>query len=106
MKADFLGQVREKIIKSFMDVLVLKELERESAISGYDLITFIHKRFDVLVSSGTVYSTLYSLERSGLIKGTRSSRKTIYKLTDKGEKALQAVKKAKRELQRLTARIF
>jgi DNA-binding PadR family transcriptional regulator len=106
VEADFIEHIREKIIKSFMDILVLKELEKRSTASGYDVVVFIHKKFGIQVSSGTVYSALYSLERNGLIKGALSSRKRINKLTDKGEEALQAIQKARRELQRLTARIF
>lgn len=106
MKTDFLEKAREKIIRSFMDILALKVLQREPNISGYDLIKFIHKRFGVLVSSGTAYSALYSLERSGLIRGIMASRKRIYKLTAKGKEALQAIENAKKELQRLTTRIL
>jgi DNA-binding PadR family transcriptional regulator len=106
MNKDPFERIRERIINSFIDILALKELERESAVSGYDLITLIHRRFDVTVSSGTVYSALYSLERVGLVKGTLDSRKRIYTLTDKGKEALQTIRKAKVEIQRLTSTIF
>lgn len=106
VKSDFLEHVREKIIRSHMDVFILKEMKRNSNLSGYDVVVSIHKKFGILLSSGTVYSALYSLERSGLIKGKKSSRKTIYKLTAKGEETLHAIKKTKKELQRLTAKIF
>jgi len=106
MIKDPFERVRERIINNFIDILALKELERESAISGYDLITLIHRRFGVTVSSGTVYSALYSLERVGLVKGTLDSRKRIYTLTDKGKEALQTIRKEKTEVQRLTLTIF
>jgi DNA-binding PadR family transcriptional regulator len=95
-----------KVITRFIDILALKELERESTIGGYDLVTIIYREFGILVSTGTTYSTLYSLERKGLIKGRKSKGKTIYKLTDEGEEVLRTIKKAKKEFQRLTARIF
>ncbi|HLE75903.1 MAG TPA: PadR family transcriptional regulator [Candidatus Bathyarchaeia archaeon] len=106
MQRDFVEDLRERTIKSFMDILALKELEKESAISSYDLIMLIHKKFAVLVSSGTVYATVYSLERRGLIEGAKNRRKTVYMLTDKGEKALQDIKKAKSELQSLMTIVF
>jgi DNA-binding PadR family transcriptional regulator len=60
-------------------------------LSGYDVISFIHNRFHLLVSSGTVYSLLYSLERNGLIEGTWNKRKCVYQLTDKGLKTIDTI---------------
>lgn len=70
-----------------MDIIILAEL-RNGPISGYDVISFIHNKFHLLVSSGTVYSLLYSLERNGLIEGTWNERKRVYKLTEKGKKTI------------------
>jgi len=78
-------KLRRRVIKNFMDILVLTEMKRRS-MSGYDVIGLIHKRFDVLVSSGTVYSLLYSLERDGWIKATDNRGKRVYALTEKGER--------------------
>ena len=71
---------------------------RNGAMSGYDAIAFIHKRFGIMVSSGTVYSHLYALEREGLIKGTWDLRKRVYEITEKGEQTLQTVANSNREL--------
>ncbi|MGB9914944.1 MAG: PadR family transcriptional regulator [Candidatus Bathyarchaeales archaeon] len=59
---------------------------RNGPLSGYDVIAYIHNKFNLLVSSGTVYSLLYSLERNGLVEGVWDERKRVYKLTEKGEK--------------------
>ena len=69
LEGKILKKMHERIIKNFMDIIVLTELRRGS-MSGYDVISFIHNKFHLLVSSGTVYSLLYSLERNGLIEGT------------------------------------
>lgn len=90
MEAGVLKKMHERIIKNFMDILILTEL-RSGALSGYDVIGFIHNKFHLLVSSGTVYSLLYSLERSGLIEGKWNERKRVYKLTDKGERTITAI---------------
>ena len=74
MEAKVLKTMHERIIKSFMDIIVLSEL-RNGPMSGYDVISYIHNKFRILVSSGTVYSLLYSLERDGLIEGRWSERK-------------------------------
>jgi len=92
--------MHRRIIKNFLDVLVLAEL-RNGPLSGYDVIAFIHNKFRLLVSSGTVYSLLYSLERDGLIAGSWSQRKRVYKLTDKGEETIKAIMNANDRIQYL-----
>ena len=85
-----LKKMHERLIKNFMDVIVMAEL-RNGAISGYDVISFIHTKFGLLVSSGTVYSLLYSLERNGLVEGVWDERKRTYKLTEKGQKTIETI---------------
>jgi DNA-binding PadR family transcriptional regulator len=97
MPSNIVENLRRRTIKNFMDMLVLAELQ-EKPLSGYDIITLIHKRFNVLVSSGTVYSLLYSLERKGLVTAEMDQRKRVYTLTDKGEKTLETVGRANREI--------
>jgi hypothetical protein len=38
-----------------------------------------------MISTGTVYATLYSMERKGLIKGLPKKKKIAYTVTEKGE---------------------
>jgi DNA-binding PadR family transcriptional regulator len=106
LQTNFAKYLRKRIIKNYLDVLALKELEKESLISSYDFMLSIHKKFAILVSPGTAYTAIYSLERKGLIEGTKNSRKTVYILTDEGEKALRDIAKAKRELEQLVAMVF
>lgn len=89
MEANVLKKMHERIIKNFMDV-ILTEL-RSGALSGYDVIGFIHNKFHLLVSSGTVYSLLYSLERGGMIEGKWNERKRVYRLTEKGERTINTI---------------
>ena len=91
-------RLRRRVIKNFMDILILSELKKEP-MSGYDIISLIHRRFGVLVSSGTVYSLLYSMERNGLIKGIWNQRKRVYVLAEKGEQNIKAITKANEEIQ-------
>ena len=101
LESDFLGiaeKLRRRIIKGFMDILVLKEL-KNGPLSGYDVIGLIHKRFGILVSSGTVYSLLYSMERDGLVEGVQNQRKRVYTLTEKGEREMKVITKANEEIQ-------
>jgi DNA-binding PadR family transcriptional regulator len=90
LESKTLKRMHERIIKNFMDIIIMAEL-RNGAISGYDVISFIHNKFHLLVSSGTVYSLLYSLERNGLIEGTWNERKRVYQLTEKGRKTIETI---------------
>ena len=90
LEARILKKMHERIIKNFLDIIILAEL-KNGPMSGYDVIAYIHNKFHLLVSSGTVYSLLYSLERNGLIQGTWNERKRVYKLTEKGEKTIKTI---------------
>jgi DNA-binding PadR family transcriptional regulator len=90
LEGKILRKMHERIIKNFMDIIILAEL-RKGPMSGYDVISFIHNKFNLLVSSGTVYSLLYSLERNGLIEGTWNERKRVYRLTEKGAKTIETI---------------
>jgi len=87
------------MLKDFLDTIILAELKNRSALSGYDVIDFIHRKFGILISSGTVYALLYSMERNGLIKGVLHQRSRIYTLTDKGRDTINAISKSKEEIQ-------
>ena len=90
LSVKILENLRRRFIKNYMDVIVLAEL-RNHPMSGYDVIRFIHRKFGVLVSSGTVYSLLYSLERNGLIKGVFTNGKRVYTLSQKSEQNIETI---------------
>ena len=100
MESEILKEMQRNMIKNFLDTIILAELRNSSALSGYDIIEFIHKKFGILISSGTVYALLYSMERKGLIKSTLAQRKRVYALTDKGRETIYAISKSKEEIQR------
>jgi DNA-binding PadR family transcriptional regulator len=97
--------MHRRIVKNFLDLLILIELE-ETSLSGYDIISFIHKKFDVLLSSGTVYSCLYFLEREGLIRSEWVRRKRVYKLTEKGRQTIKTLLKMKDKILGLVVNLF
>ena len=105
MPTKIVENLRRRTIKTFMDMLILAELQQKP-LSGYDIISLIHKRFNVLVSSGTVYSLLYSLERKGLVTADVEQRKRVYTLTTKGEQTLDAVERANREINDLVQNLI
>ena len=66
------------------------ELKNQS-ISDYVALSHIHNEYDYLMSSGTVYSLLYSLEREELIKGCINGQKRVFELSTKGEKMIDFI---------------
>jgi DNA-binding PadR family transcriptional regulator len=97
-------KLRKRVIQNFMDIFILTEMEKGS-LSGYDVIGLIHQKFGVMLSSGTIYSLLYSIERDGMIKGVWNSRKRVYELTEKGEQNIKAITKANKEVQDFLKRL-
>ena len=79
---------------------------RNGSLSGYDGIAYIYSKFNLLVTSDTVYSLLYSLERSGLVEGTWNERKRVYKLTEKGEKTMDKLLNASDKIKGFMANIL
>jgi DNA-binding PadR family transcriptional regulator len=106
MKSEIVEETQKSMIKDFLDIIVLAELRKSSPLSGYDILELIHKKFDVLISSGTIYSLLYSMERKGLIEGELTEGKRVYALTEKGTNASIAFLKSKEELQRFLGTLF
>jgi len=83
--------LNRRIIKNFMDIIILKHLKNNHPISGYDAIKYLHKKFHMLPSAGSIYSLLYSLERKNLIKGNMNQGKRVYNLTNQGEDFLRNI---------------
>ena len=104
-EARILREMHERVIKSFMDVIIMTEL-RSGPLSGYDVISYINAKFNLLVSSGTVYSLLYSLERNGFVEGVWKERKRTYKLTDKGEETISAILGAQEKIKTFLSSIL
>lgn len=106
MSAHILENLRERTIKNFIDLLVLAELNNGHTMSGHDVVTIIHNNFHIRISSGTVYSVVYSLERNGLIEGRWDRKKKVYKLTDKGKQTIKTTQKLHERIQILMAQLF
>jgi DNA-binding PadR family transcriptional regulator len=75
-------------------------------MSGYDVISFAHKKFQILLSPGTVYSSLYSLERRGLVKGVNTQGKRVFMLTEHGIEAVRTFSNMKERLLGLISNLF
>jgi DNA-binding PadR family transcriptional regulator len=104
-KREFVNVIYERLLREFMDVLIMVKM-REGETSGYDILTYFHEKFDLLVSPGTVYSVLYSMERKGLIKARGVDRKRIYTLTPEGETTIKAIRESSEVLEGFLTRLL
>jgi DNA-binding PadR family transcriptional regulator len=104
-ESKILDELNERVIKSFLDIVVMTKLKSET-LSGYDFIAFINKRFNMLISAGTVYSLLYALERKQLIEGSGEERRRVYKLTEKGKTTIDVILKENRQIEGFMANIL
>lgn len=63
-EAKILDEMVERLVKSLLDIFVLAKLQAKSELlGGYDVMELLYQDFGVLISSGTVYAVLYSIER-------------------------------------------
>ncbi|MDI6903643.1 MAG: PadR family transcriptional regulator [Methanocellales archaeon] len=82
--------MRERYVKSLLDMIIL-QLIKGTPSCGFDIITFINNYFNILLSPGTIYPLLSTLEKCGLIKHKNEKRYKIYALTKKGEKHIRSM---------------
>lgn len=63
-------KMRERVIKNFMNILILTGINKVF-LASCDVIRPIHRRFSVLVSLDNVYSLSYLMERGGQINNEK-----------------------------------
>jgi DNA-binding PadR family transcriptional regulator len=102
---DVVNEIYGRFLREFMDLFIMVKM-REAKSSGYDIMTHFHHRYDLLVSPGTVYSVLYSLEREGLIKADDMGGKRIYSLTGKGEAIVKTISESGKVLEGLFSNLL
>lgn len=89
-----LKKTQDKIVGAYLEGVILHRL-RDRQLSGYDLLKTLQNDYNLLVSPGTMYSTIYALEREGFIESTQNGRKRVYQLTDKGKTTIQIISQSK-----------
>lgn len=69
--------IKNRTVKNCLNILILS-MVKNNPMCGYDIIGAIHDKFHVLLSPGTVYPLLYSLEKKELVKKKEIGTKKIY----------------------------
>jgi len=98
---EILKRLRKRFVTHFLDLIILARLDSIDYVSGYVLVKHVLQKYKILLSPGTVYSTLYYMERKGLIKGEWKGRKRIYHATSEGRQIIQTVMERIEPLQSL-----
>jgi len=75
-------------------------------MSSYDVISFVHNKFHILLSSDKVNSQMYSLEKDGLVKVEEAQKKMIYMLTERGKETAMSFLNAKDKILGLVLNLF
>jgi len=82
-------EILEKIVKGNLEILCLVFLE-ENNQSGYQILKNIANHFHCILSQGTLYPVLYSLEKQGkIIASNGKGREKIYTLSQKEKEELK-----------------
>ena len=82
--------------KGFLKIHILK-LISEKPSSGYGLMNSIEEISGRRPSAGSIYPLLKDLEKRGLIEAQHKNKKTNYVITDKGKKALEELRKRRKD---------
>lgn len=98
MENKIVRNVRREMVKHFLDIIVLNNIESKGFLSGYDVMETVQSEFNLLLSPGSVYSLLYSLERDGLLLREFLGGKQVFKLTEKGEEHIRTVVQSKEDI--------
>jgi len=106
LELEVVKQIEDRLIKDFLDVLILIELAKGRPLVGCDIIALVSNRFGILLSAGTVYSVLYSMEREGIIASGSEGKRKVYLLTDKGKDSIKTISSARQEIMTLVTKLF
>ena len=77
-------QMTRRVVSSFLDVFVVYHF-KDQEFSGYDVTQYINKKLNVWLSPGTIYSTLYTMEREGYLEVVSGEKKRVFKVSKKGK---------------------
>lgn len=95
----------EKFIKNELEMIVLALISKEP-MCGTDIIKAIHKSFNVLVSPGTIYPLLHSLEKDGYLKCEYGVKKKIYMPVESAQVDIKTMLSQRVQVSRVLSRFL
>ncbi len=85
-------QLKEEFIQRltarFLDLIIMGRFRNEP-FSNYDAHKFVQDEFGLKISSGTIHSTIYGMERKRLVTSLTMNGKRVYRLTDRGKMTVE-----------------
>ncbi len=105
VESELLMQMNERIVKNFLDMLILVKL-KSGSLSSYELASIFNEKFGGIVDLSLVGSNLNVLEKEGLITCEKAENRMIYALTLKGEKKERAFVNSKDKILGLLLNLF
>jgi DNA-binding PadR family transcriptional regulator len=85
----FEGEITGRHVKAFLDLLILGILNGRP-MYGYKIIAAIHKEFGVLLSPGSLYPLLHTLEEKRIVESQFQGGRIVYSVTPNGKKIFQS----------------
>ncbi len=92
-----LRRIENQIIGKHLDIIIIKALGKEP-LSGYGIISLVHREYGILIGSGRVYNLLHSLEKKHIIKTAKVDKAKYYVLDEEGKRILKLISNRKRML--------
>ncbi len=78
------NKIAERQLKTCLDIVIMAILYGGST-HGYNIIATLHKEFGILLSPGSLYPLLHSLEDDKLIESNINKGKVVYRITSSGK---------------------
>lgn len=79
---------QKRIFKAFADLAILVTLKNQ-VLTGYGINNYFLRKVGDIASPSTIYSSLSSLERKGLIECVRDRSGRLYALTEDGRRIVE-----------------
>ena len=83
MKLELEPNVRERSLRAFLDLVMIRLLAQHS-MSSYEINKALTKEFGVTIGPSTIYSKLSTLEKHGSIRCVKGRSGNVYSLTEQG----------------------
>lgn len=80
----------ERFVKDYLDIVVLALIASKPRC-GIDIQDIVHRKFNVLLSPGTIYPLLHRLKKEGLLECECGIKKKVYKPAKGNEMNIQRI---------------
>jgi len=94
----FVRKYKRGMLNSLLEFLILDYVSN-GKLCGYDIITLLHERFNVLLSPGQVYPVIDQMCGQGLIRKEKQGRSVLLEASYLGHSLLKAWRQEFRAIQ-------